>query len=277
MSSRPLRPAAGSEQATGDPRFLGSRTSFGITKGGSGMTIRLSQRADEEPLRRCLEGALGAAGGSRPAVAGIERRRSANSSSYASDIVTARLVTGGELRLLLKDFRLSQLPKEAPEGQRDRELRVYRDLLAETGLGTARYCGSVWDRSEGRFWLLLEFVEGVPLKSCPFPCWVAAAAWLGRLHGHFAPLADGLRGEDFLPGLDADFFRSKARLALDAVSRAAPALAGRLADVLAGYGQCVEAMARQPPTLVHGSYKPRHILVGDPLRPLRICPVDWEL
>jgi aminoglycoside phosphotransferase (APT) family kinase protein len=36
-------------------------------------------------------------------------------------------------------------------------------------------------------------------------------------------------------------------------------------------------MASQPPTLVHGAYKPRHILVDPGSRPPRICPVDWEL
>src|SRR5205823_612579 len=30
-------------------------------------------------------------------------------------------------------------------------------------------------------------------------------------------------------------------------------------------------------TLVHGSYKPRHILVDGGPRALRVCPVDWEL
>src|SRR5262245_39258177 len=122
------RVAPSTEQATGGSRFRCSRTSFGNTKGGAGMTTRRSQRADEESLRRCLEGVVAVTGGSRPAVAWIEWRRSVNSSSYASDIVTVRLATGEELQLFLKDFSLSQFPKDDPEEQRERELQVYRDL-----------------------------------------------------------------------------------------------------------------------------------------------------
>ncbi len=241
------------------------------------MTTRLSQRADEEVLSQCLEGIGPGAPAPRPAVAGIERVRSADSSSYASEVVTVRLASGEEFRLFLKDFGSSRLAKEDPERQRDRELRVYRDLLAEADLGTAKYRGSVWDGSEGRFWLLLEFVDAVPLGSCRFEWWLAAAGWLGRLHGHFAQHADRLRGQDFLLAHDRDFFWSKARLALAAVSGLSATLARRLADILSGYGPCVEVMVRQPPTLVHGSYKPRHILVGMGEEPARICPVDWEL
>jgi hypothetical protein len=233
------------------------------------MTARLTQRADEDALCRCLEGVS--------AVAAIERVRSADSSSYASEVVTVRLASGEEFRLFLKDFGSSRLAKDDPERQRDRELRVYRDLLAEADLGTAGYRGSVWDGSEGRFWLLLEYVDAVPLNSCRFEWWVAAAGWLGRLHGHFARHADRLRGQDFLLAHDRDFFWSKARLALVAVSGFSAPLARRLADILSGYGPCVEVMVRQPPTLVHGSYKPRHILVSAGAGPLRICPVDWEL
>jgi hypothetical protein len=124
--------------------------------------------------------------------------------------------------------------------------------------------------------LLLEFVDAVPLASCRFEWWVAAG-WLGRLHGDFARHADHLREQDFLLAHDRDFFWSKARLALSAVSGFSARLARRLADILSGYDPCVEVMVHQPPTLVHGSYKPRHILVSAGDEPARICPVDWEL
>src|SRR5205823_11542211 len=85
------------------------------------------------------------------------------------------------------------------------------------------------------------------------------------------------RGCDFLARHDADFFWSKARAALDAVSAVSPPLADRLGGALGRYGRCVEVMAGEPPTLVHGTYKPRHILVDPHARPPRLCPVDWEL
>jgi len=236
----------------------------------------LSQRADEEALRRCLEGSA-AERGSGPAIVAIDSRRSDHSSSYASDVVTVRLAGGEELRLFLKDFGSSALPKDDPGRQRERELRVYRELLAGAGLGTAGYRGSVWDEASGRFWLVLEFVGGTPLAYCGFDDWLEAARWLGRLHGHFAGRAERLRGCDFLLRHDAAFFWAKVRAARAAVSEVAPSLSGRLDDVLRDYGRCVEVMAGQPPTLVHGAYKPRHVLVDRDARPPGICPVDWEL
>jgi hypothetical protein len=228
-------------------------------------------------LRRCVERLVAERFGARAAVAGIERERSDHSSSYPSDVVTVRLAGGEEFRLFVKDFGSSEFPKDEPGRQRDRELRVYRDLLAGAGLGTAAYHGSVWDESQGRFWLLLEFVSGPPLAYCEFEHWVAAAGWLGRLHGHFARRPGCLRGCDFLLRHDASFFWSKARRAREAVAEVAAPLADRLGGVLGRYGRCVELMAGLPPTLVHGAYKPRHVLVDLRPHPPRLCPVDWEL
>jgi aminoglycoside phosphotransferase (APT) family kinase protein len=237
----------------------------------------IAGRTDTDVLRLWLEAHLAARGAAGARITAIDRRRSGESSSYASDVVRVRLAAGEELRFFLKDFGASQFPKESLQRQRDRELHVYRDLLARAGLGAPEYHGSVWDDAQGRFWLLLEFVDGTPLDYCVFDYWVQAAAWLGRLHGAFARQADRLRACDFLVRHDADFFRSRAQLALEGVSRLWPALAGRLADVVRRYESCVEVMVRQPPTLVHGSYNPRNILVDARSEPARISPVDWEM
>jgi hypothetical protein len=241
------------------------------------MTTRTGRRADEDVLHECLAGIVADRCGPRPLITGIDRKRSDESSSYAADVVTVRLAGGAEVKVFHKQFGHSAFPKEEPGRQRDREVRVYQELLAGAGLGTAGYYDSIRDEADGRFWLLLEFVGGTPLAYCAFEDWVAAAGWLGRLHTHFAGHADRLRGCAFLLRHDADFFWAKAQLALAAVAEAAPPLARRLADVLGRYGRCVEVMAGQPPTLVHGAYKPRHILMGLDARPPRICPVDWEL
>jgi hypothetical protein len=241
------------------------------------MTVLALQQADEGALRRCVEGIVAERQGPGRLVAAVGRSRSNHTSSYASDIVTVRLTGGEVFRLFLKDFGLSKQPKDDLGRQRDRELRVYRELLAGAGLGTARYLGTVWDELQGRFWLLLEFVGGTPLAYCEFEHWVEAAGWLGRLHGHFAGLAERLRASDFLVRHDADFFWSKARQALDAVAAVAPTLAGRMEKFLSGYDRCVAVMAGQPPTLTHGAYKPRHILMDNGAGPQRVCPVDWEL
>jgi hypothetical protein len=241
------------------------------------MTAGTPRQGEDGALRRCLEGIVAGRYGRRQAIVAIDRRRSAHATSYPSDVVTVRLASGEGLKLFLKNFGSSQLPKDVPDQRRERELRVYRDLLAGAGLGTARYHGSVWGDSEGRFWLLLEFVDGLPLRDCELDYWVAAAGWLGRMQGSFARHPDSLAGCGYLLRHDADFFRSRAERALQAVSQTSSSLAGRLGNVVSRYERLVPVLASQPPTLVHGSYRPENILVDRDARPPRVCPVDWEL
>jgi Phosphotransferase enzyme family len=241
------------------------------------MTVLALQQADEEALRGCLEGAFPELFARAPAVAAVSRSRSEVSASYDAYVVTVRPAAGEGLKVFLKDFGFSRLPKEGLERRRERELRVYRDLLAGADVGTARYHGSVWDRSRGRFWLLLEFVDGLPLRDCELDSWVGAAGWLGRMQGSFARHRDRLAGCDWLLRHDAGFFRSKGEMSLRAVCRTSASLAARLESALRGYDRLVAVMASQPSTLVHGSYRPENILVTRDAEPPRVCPVDWEL
>src|SRR5215211_7265805 len=125
----------------------------------------------------------------------------------------------------------------------DRERTVYRELLADAKLGTASYYGSVWDARRGRFWLLLEFVRGAELRSCDLEHWVTAAAWLGRMHGHFARLEAQLRACDSLVRHDAEFFRLKAERAAREVQRVSAPLAGRFAKAMDRYERTAAVMA----------------------------------
>src|SRR5205823_228814 len=81
---------------------------------------------------------------------------------YAAEVLTVRLDSGAAFRVFLKNFGLSARPKDGPRQRREREVRVYRELLAGAGLGTAGYYGSVLDEARGRLWLLLEYVDGTP-------------------------------------------------------------------------------------------------------------------
>lgn len=141
------------------------------------MTTRTSKRADEVVLCQCLNRIVPDIFGRQLGIEAINRRRSDYSSWYASDIVTVQLATGEEFKIFLKDFGSYLRPKEGMEQRRERELRVYQDLLAAADLGTVKYYGSVWDKSQGRFWLLLEFVNGMEVRFCDFEYWVTAAAW----------------------------------------------------------------------------------------------------
>ncbi len=195
--------------------------------------------------------------------------------AFPTYVVRVRWTEGGGRTLFLKTFGSSQLPKRRLGERRERELKVYRDLLDGRELGTAHYYGAMWDDERSRFWLLLEFVDASQLRSLGFDHWVRAAAWLGRMQGTLS--GNPPRGSDteLLVSHDAEFFTAMAREALAAVTGTSPALGYRLAAVLEDYDRIIEVMTTQSRTLVHGSYRSQNILV-DPTGD-RVCPVDWEL
>ena len=119
------------------------------------------------------------------ALAEMRRSRFPYIGSYDCYAVEVRTKDGDELQIFLKDFAFTRQSKDDPQRRRERELCVYRDLLAKAELGTAAYYGSVWDESQGRFWLLLELVGGTLIEEANAETGQLAAAWLARLHGHF--------------------------------------------------------------------------------------------
>jgi aminoglycoside phosphotransferase (APT) family kinase protein len=191
--------------------------------------------------------------------------------------VTVELATGDAIDIFLKDYGRSRLPKDAAAERRERELRVYAELLEHRELGTARFYAARRDESAGRFWLMIECVDGALLRDCTYEWWPAAAAWLGRLHGRFTGQRDRLRASRFLVQHDARFFIQSAERALRALSSVSKALAQRVTTVLDGYDPIVAVLTRDPDTLVHGSYRPQNVLVDRSSEPVRICPTDWEL
>jgi hypothetical protein len=236
----------------------------------------LARRTDEDTLRERLERLVPALLDKSSAIRNIQRKRSDYSSSYHSDIITVQLNTGEDLKFFLKNFGFTRILKDEAKQRRDRERGVYRVLLAGTDLGAAKYYGSVWDKSRGTYWLLLEFVNGVEARFCEVEYWIAAAGWLGRLQAYFRRHPERLSACDFLIRHDADFFRLKAKLALSEVSQISIPLAGRLARLLDRYDWIVDVMASQPRALAHGHFRPCNIMVDVNADPVRICPVDWE-
>jgi aminoglycoside phosphotransferase (APT) family kinase protein len=233
-------------------------------------------RRREPELVEALEGVLGEYFGSPQTILEVHRLRSEHSSSYETEIITVALEGTGELSLFLKDFGARIYDKDSISQRRSRELRAYRDLLADANLGTPAYYGATWDEDRGRFWLLLEFVEGSQVKHREFPDWVTAVAWLGRMHAHFSKSARLLEAREFLVDQDADFVRFTADMARRAVATSLPSLTDRLEAALAGYDEAADLVDSQPQVLVHGGYRPQNIiLAGTPQKP-RVCPVDWE-
>ena len=237
----------------------------------------LLKQSDEHVLRQCLERATPGLFGEPSAMVELQCSRFELSTSYDTYLIIVRLASGGEIRVFMKDFGFSLRPKNDPKQRREREVCVYRDLLASAGLGTARYYGSVMDEAEGRLWLLLEYVDGTPVDYCELgDGWAPAAEGLGRMHGYFARHVNRLRSCDFLISHHADFFWSTAERALADVAQVAPHLVGRLENLVRGYAPVVAVMTGQPPTLVQGGCRPSNILIRVVSDPARVCILDWE-
>jgi hypothetical protein len=228
--------------------------------------------ASARPLRDFVEEALG---GGR--IRDVELRPPDRPGWYGSQIVTVTLCRGESVRLFLKDFGSYARAKEGMPERRERELLLYRDLLSRAGLGTARYVGSHWDDDAARFWLLLEYVEGLPVKHCEFRYWALAAAWLGRMHAWSAAHPTLWTGRRVLLHRDAPFVESTAAAALRSVHQISPGLGARLARAAGTYEPVTRAMQHSPRTLLHGAYLPAQILLDPSGEAPRVCPLDWEL
>jgi Phosphotransferase enzyme family len=253
---------------------MGMMSSFGLCRA---FAFEAAERSDEEALRCCLDQIVAARHGRDGAIKRINRRQCDDGSSYATEAVTLTLAGGEQFKLFVKYFGSSRYHKQEPGWQAERETRVYRDVLARADLGTAEYLGVLCDKSRGRLWLFLEYVGGATLAYRELEWWTAAAGWLARLHRYFADDADRIRPLDFLLTHDRNFFQSTAEHALTAVAATSTALADRLDELVCRYGSCIDVIVNQPATLVHGSFKPRHVLVDDRSERPRLCPIDWEL
>ena len=235
------------------------------------------EHSDDDALRVCVERIAAERFGACPSdIAELERKRSQFSSFYAADVITVRLNSGRQFKVFLKNFGSFDHAKDTMQARREREVVVYRDVLAGSGLGTPEYYGSVWDESQGRFWLLLEFVEGLPMSHLEFDDWVPPAGWLGRMYGYFAQHPEEWQNCDALVRHDSSFFHSIAQEALRTVSQHSSDMGRRLEPIVRLYDRAVSVMTSQPKTLVHGTYRPPQIIIDKSRHPMRICPVDFE-
>jgi hypothetical protein len=242
-------------------------------------TVQTDAEIDEpqQVLHACLEPIVAKNFADRPSrIDSIERKRSQFSSFYASDIITVRLASAEEFKVFLKDFGSFDHVKDTMKERREREVLVYRDILVDAGLGTANYYGSVRDETSGRFWLLLEFVEGLPISHLEFEDWVPAAGWLGRMYGYFSKHPERWENCDALMRHDAEFFQSTAQQALRSVSDFSPELGRRLDPIIGRYDKAIAVMISQPQMFVHGTYRPAQIIINKTREAARICPVDFE-
>jgi len=174
---------------------------------------------------------------------------------------------------------------------RDREIRIYEELLAGGGaqrgagprglrvsdLPVVKYYGSSWNATTKRREVFLEYIDDWNLRYHDLEHWFTAARQLARLHAYFANRAEQLLACEFLLRFDADYLCEWADRALGTVGEYSTDLAAVLARVVGGYDRVSEVLAQQPPTLVHNDLSPKNVLAHQASSPARICFVDWEM
>jgi aminoglycoside phosphotransferase (APT) family kinase protein len=195
---------------------------------------------------------------------------------FPADVVTLRLRSGEIRSVFVK--RLGDEQADHPDKQRrDREVRVYEQLLDDARLPVPRFYGWEWDAAERRRELYLEYVDDWSLRYQSLEHWLEAARELARLHGWFAERRRRLRTLGFLLRIDEAYVRAWAGRAVDAAWSLSPRLGARLRRAVEGIGPAAALLAGMPPTLVHNDLSPKNVIADRTESPARICFVDWEL
>src|SRR5262249_61756683 len=115
-------------------------------------------RATAPRLRRTLERLLRDAQGCPVKVSRLRREPSPFATLFPAEVLSLTLRGGGELTLFVKHLG----PEQAghPEKQcRDREVRIYEELLREEELPVPRYYGSRWNEATGRRAVFLGYIR----------------------------------------------------------------------------------------------------------------------
>jgi aminoglycoside phosphotransferase len=185
----------------------------------------------------------------------LGREPNANAGRSPSELVTC-LASGEILRLFCK--------YENGRAALAYEASVYREVLEPAGVASARFYGT--HAADGSMWLVLGDLGELPHLSeiGDFESMVAAAGWLGRMHGscEAKPFLRELRADDHLAFMHEA--QAEAALARDE----APWLI-RLGE---RYRELAPRLLSGDKVVCHGDFYTHNILVDEG----RVYPVDWE-
>jgi aminoglycoside phosphotransferase (APT) family kinase protein len=214
----------------------------------------------------------------------LSRRPYRYATSAPLEEIRVRMDGGEEIAVIFKDLSRERLLDDARASKPAflheplRELDTYRRILAPESIGP-RCFAAIAEQDPPRHWLLIEKVPGVELWQIgELSVWEEVAGWLGRFHARFAGRLDEVRGANphLLEHSEAWFRswvgRARAALAQSTDRRAAPVLRG-----LERYDEVIDALAALPPRFLHGELYPSNVLVVREEKPVRVCPVDWEM
>ncbi len=203
----------------------------------------------------------------------IGREPNAFASTFPSEIARCRLDDGRELSLLCKYGSPAEHDALGHRGGVGYEAAVYRDVLQFFSTHSPRFYGCYLDPETGAAWLAIEYVADavrVADMTSPGRALRRAARWIGRFHADTETRLASV-SMPVLRTYDGEYYRQWARRTERFASELQ--LGGSwLVALCERFVASVDALLASPPTVIHGEYGPKNILV----RGGEICPVDWE-
>jgi len=209
-------------------------------------------------------------------VISLQRRPSPFATLFPAEVLSISLEGGDRFSLFLKHLGSEQA--DHPDKQcRDREIRIYEELLRDKDLPVVRYYGWRWDETTKRRELFLEYIDDYKLEWHELEHWFTAAHRLAYLHAHFAQRVEKLLACDFLLRFDSTYFMEWANRALCTVGNQSVELATKLEPIVQRCSRIADLLSGQSLTLVHNDLAPKNALANTSHSPARICFVDWEM
>lgn len=209
------------------------------------------------------------------AVMVFERARCEGQSTFPIESVSCRTESGTSLKLLCKyDIECPSHTAGEHRGGVAYEALVYRDVLDRLGQSAPKYYGTQPSVGTRRGYLVVQYIDGAVVlnqSATPGDDLVRAAAWLGefqRKASHFLQVSPPLAT---LKVYDAQYYSQWPRR----VSAFAHAWRQRLPwlePLCAQAAEYLSSVRPGEPTIIHGEFTPRNILVGRD----HVYPVDWE-
>lgn len=227
-----------------------------------------------ECLRRPMEKVFGAS------ILSLRRTPSRYSTSFGIENLELSFSDGSVVPVVFKNLSPTALLPEALQTRPDfvydpaREIEVYRRLLRDTGLGTARLYAARVDPERDCYWLFLEKVDGVELYQVEeLEIWKQAARWLRAFHDRFADAVSAGPPPPWLTRCDAGWYRKWMNRAIRFSHPRSRAALERLGSV---HEAVVERLSTLEVTVLHGDFYASNVLTSRTESGLRVCPVDWE-
>ena len=250
------------------------------------MTEQAAAASYDELVHSFVETSLRETGVTRKVIR-IDRKLGDYHSSFAIEDLDVEFEDASRLPLVFKNLSPSALLDYARQIRPhfsyhpQREVDVYRTILAGAGVGTATCFGAIADRRRERYWLLLEKAPGVPLaKTGEFDVWCDVARWLARMHCALADVASDEGRFGSLLKYNEHFCNIWIERAEEFCNlRATTNNNGQPTSIRSLTQQCrlaVEQICRLPRLFIHGEFYASNILIDQNAGGTRICPIDWE-